>query len=75
MPNAAQIEVLIVENQDQLYTQADAAKYLSVTEHFLAADRVRKREIPYVKIGRCVRYQKSAIDAYLARQTMGGIAA
>ena len=69
------IEVLTVENQDQLLTQSDAAKYLSVTEHFLAADRVRKQEIPYIKIGRCVRYRKSAIDAYLARQTIGGIAA
>lgn len=61
-----------MDNQDVLLNQQEAAKYLAVTEHFLAADRQRKRIVPFVKIGRLVRYQKSAIDAYLASQTMGG---
>ena len=61
-------------NHDPLMTRTQAAEYLAITEYQLDADRQRKREIPYIKIGRLVRYRKSGLDNYLNQQTMGGIA-
>ena len=62
-------------NHDPLLTREQAAKYLTITEYQLDADRQRKRLIPFVKVGRLVRYRKSDLDAYLTQQTFGGVAA
>lgn len=59
-------------SEEVLCDQDQAASYLTVSTHFLAADRQRKREIPFIKIGRLVRYRKSDLDTYLEKQTVGG---
>lgn len=59
----------------EIMTTDDAAAYLSINKRKLQLDRVTKRAIPFIKIGRLVRYSKADLDAYIAAQTVGGKAA
>jgi excisionase family DNA binding protein len=58
-----------------LKTPEQAAAYLAISERQLQLDRVTKRSIPFVKVGRLVRYKQSDLDAFIAAQTVGGNAA
>lgn len=65
----------IIKNQssDPLFTPPQAAGYLEVTESTLSVWRCTGRyDIPFIKVGRLVRYRKSALDAFLDRRTTGG---
>nr|WP_081355805.1 helix-turn-helix domain-containing protein [Nitrosospira multiformis] len=55
---------------DPLLKPAEAAEYIGVTESTLSVWRCTGRyDIPYIKVGRLVRYRKSALDAFLHRRT------
>jgi excisionase family DNA binding protein len=57
---------------DPLLKPAEAAEYIGVTENTLSVWRcVGRYDIPYIKVGRLVRYRKSALDAFLQRRTQG----
>lgn len=65
----------ILKNQstDPLLTPPEAAAYIGVTENTLSVWRcVGRYDIQFVKVGRLVRYRKSALDAFLDRRTVGG---
>ena len=65
----------ILKNQstDPLLTPPEAAAYIGVTENTLSVWRcVGRYNIPFVKVGRLVKYRKSALDAFLDRRTFGG---
>lgn len=49
-----------------LLTTKEAAHYLCVSTAFLERDRWAGARIPFVKIGRNVRYQLAELDAYIA---------
>jgi excisionase family DNA binding protein len=50
---------------------AQAAAYLGVEANTLAIWRCTKRyPLPYIKVGRLVRYRKSDLDAFLASRTV-----
>lgn len=49
-----------------------AAKKLNVSTRFLQLDRVTKRRIPFVKVGRFVRYRMDDLDTYIERSIIGG---
>jgi hypothetical protein len=51
---------------EQLVSTKDAARILCVSEAFLERDRWAGARIPFVKIGRAVRYCQSDLDAYVA---------
>ncbi len=54
-----------------LLSPSQAAAYLGVTERTLAVWRcVGRYNIPYVKVGRLVKYRKSAIDDFLDSRTV-----
>jgi excisionase family DNA binding protein len=54
----------------------DAAAYLDVKPGTLEVWRCTKRyAIPYLKVGRCVRYRRSDLDAFLESCVVGGNAA
>ncbi|AEJ03091.1 hypothetical protein Nit79A3_3367 [Nitrosomonas sp. Is79A3] len=65
----------ILKNQstDPLFTPSEAAAYIGVTENTLSVWRcVGRYNIQFVKVGRLVKYRKSALDAFLDRRTIGG---
>jgi excisionase family DNA binding protein len=57
---------------DPLYDSSEAAEYLGIKENTLAVWRcVGRYDIEYIKVGRLVKYRKSALDAFLKRRTRG----
>jgi len=65
-------EVLKSQDTDPLLTPKETAIYIGVVENTLSVWRCTKRyEIPYIKVGRLVKYRKSALDAFLDRRTVG----
>jgi len=61
---------MVAERPDRLLNEKEAAAYLSVKPISLATWRCNKRyPIPYIKLGRAVRYRLSSLDAFLATIT------
>ncbi len=55
-----------------LLSNLDAAAYLGVTPRTLEVWRCTKRHaIPYIKVGRLVKYRRTDLDAWLKAQTIG----
>jgi predicted site-specific integrase-resolvase len=58
------------KTQNTLLTSTQVAEQLGVTIGTLAGWRSTGTcQIPYLKIGRCVRYNSADIDAFLSDQT------
>lgn len=56
-----------------LLNNEQAAAYIGVTPRTLEVWRCTKRHpIPYIKVGRLVKYRKEALDAFLENQTVSG---
>lgn len=51
----------------RLWGEKEAARYLGVSVEFLQADRAKARRIPYVKLGRAVRYDPVDVLAFKER--------
>ena len=57
-----------------LFTVEEAAAYLTIAKSTLNIWRISGGHgLPFVKLGRSVRYKKSDLDAYLKRQTIGEV--
>ncbi|WP_415878777.1 helix-turn-helix domain-containing protein [Methylomonas sp. TEB] len=57
---------------DPLRSNAEAAAILGVTTATMDVWRSTKRyAIPYIKVGRLVKYRQSALDAFLESRTHG----
>ena len=62
--------ILKHQSTDPLFTPPEAAAYIGVTENTLSVWRcVGRYEIPFVKIGRLVRYKRSDIEAWIESRT------
>ena len=59
-----------IATDDRLLTEKEAAEYLRIKVRQLYNWRVSGL-IPFIRIGKALRYRKSAIDQALARFTMG----
>ncbi len=58
-------------NADPQLPEAEAAEYLGVKPNTLAVWRTTGRySLPYVKVGRLVRYRKSDLDRFIASRTV-----
>lgn len=56
----------------ELGTQPDVCRRYNVSPSFLEHDRLRAVPlIPFIKLGRAVRYRWSDVEAALARMTVG----
>jgi excisionase family DNA binding protein len=53
----------------KLLTTEQAAKYLTIKPWTLRA-WVSQRKIPFVKIGRCVRFEQSALDNFILKNSV-----
>ena len=77
MSNAAlqQVEphpILASLLRSDLLNTEQAAAYLGVTSRTLEVWRCTKRHaIPYIKVGRLVKYRKAELDHWLIQQTIG----
>lgn len=57
--------------QSILLTTEHAAPHIGITPHTLAVWRCNKRHvIPYIKVGRLVKYRLADLDAWLASRTV-----
>lgn len=54
----------------RLLSEPDAAVYMGTTARHLEELRYR-RELPFVKVGRLVRYDVKALDRYITTNTIG----
>jgi excisionase family DNA binding protein len=62
----------LLQTQTNLFGNDAAAAYLGVTPRTLEVWRCTKRhQIPYIKVGRLVKYRQAALDTWLAAQTVG----
>ena len=58
--------------ESKLMSRREAAHYLGVSPQTLAVWACTQRYyLPLVKIGRHVKYRKSDLDAFIARNTLG----
>lgn len=55
----------------RLLTQKEAAELTRMSEKWLERDRWVERRIPYVKIGRAIRYRAEDIAAYIDANVQG----
>ena len=63
----------ILKTQSNLLDTDEAAVYVGVTPRTLEVWRcVKRHAIPYIKVGRLVKYKRSALDAWLESRTVGG---
>lgn len=64
------------KHRPQMLHTTEAAEYLNVTPHTLEVWRCTGRhKLPFVKVGRLVRYRVADLDAWLASRTVCGEAA
>jgi hypothetical protein len=61
-------------NEDEnLLDPEQAAKYLGVKPETLAVWRCTKRyDLPYIKVGRCIRYRPADVKAFNDRNYFNG---
>lgn len=52
-----------------MLNEAEAAEFLGISCFKMRRDRRLGSQIPYVKVGRSVRYRLEDIKAYIERQT------
>jgi len=58
---------------EALLTRRQAAELLGLRPQTLAVWASAQRyDLPYIKVGRCVRYRMRDLQAFLKRRTVGG---
>ena len=58
------------ESASDLLSREQAAAYLGVAAQTLAIWKCTKRQdLPYVKVGRLIKYKRSELDAFIRRNT------
>ena len=63
--------ILKNSSSNPLFTPSEAATYIGVTENTLSVWRcVGRYAIPFIKVGRLVRYRVSDLDAWLESRTL-----
>ena len=68
-----QIQPQTVKTLVALLTPSETAEVLGVQADTLAVWRTRKRyDLPYVKVGRSVRYRAKDVAEFIERQTIAG---
>jgi hypothetical protein len=60
----------VTDELPTLSTPAELARFMRTTTNSLAQDRYLGRGVPFIKVGRRVRYSRSDVLAYLERNTM-----
>ena len=56
----------------KLLTENEVEQFYGINKRTLQRERIFNIGIPFVKLGRRVRYQQSTIDQYIKDNTVGG---
>jgi excisionase family DNA binding protein len=65
-----------IESLPELLTEQQATEYLQLADGTLSVWRsTRRHGLPFVKVGRCVRYRRADLAAWLAARTVSPVAA
>lgn len=56
---------------DRLMDQKEAAQLLGMSEAWFEMNRFKRTGLPYVKIGRAIRYRESDIQKYISDHIVG----
>lgn len=68
--NLASFEKTFIKTSE-LLTREQAANYLGITSSTLAVwASVKRYNLPYVKVGRLVKYRRADLDAFISRRTV-----
>jgi excisionase family DNA binding protein len=60
------------QSKAELFNNTEAAAYIGVTPGTLEVWRSTKRyNLPFIKVGRLVKYRKESLDAFLESRTVG----
>lgn len=60
------MKINIKDTVEELLSNREAARYLSMSEAFLNRDRWQGATIPFIRIGsRAIRYRKSDLDNFV----------
>lgn len=71
-PSGRALRIASPSPNHELLTRKEAAAYLGVAEKTLAMWKWSGRYgLPFVKIGRLVKYRKSDLDAFIAQRIFG----
>ena len=63
--------IIASQNANKLLTTKEAADYIGVLPGTLGIWRCTKRHmIPFIKVGRLVKYRKSDLDTFLDQRTI-----
>ena len=63
--------ILKNSSSDPLFTSPEAAAYIRVSENTIVVWRCTGRyKIPFIKVGRLVRYRRSDLEAWLESRTL-----
>lgn len=57
----------MTDDHEPPFDRAEAARRLGVKESWL---RDHRNEVPFVRLGRFIRYTQACIDAYIDRRTV-----
>lgn len=69
---SANVLNLIAHKYTELLNSDQAAAYIGVSPGTLEVWRCTKRyQIPFIKVGRLVRYRRSELDSFLEYRTIG----
>ena len=61
------------ELQDELFTESQTAEYLNIKRQTLTVWRSTKRyALPFVRVGRSIRYRRRDLELFLTARTVGG---
>lgn len=64
---------IIRPHSKEFMTRKEAAHLLGIKEQTLAKwASVGRYDLPYIKVGKAVRYRRADIESYLTRNTVGG---
>ncbi len=60
-----------MDNDRRLLTRAETAELLGLKVQTLACWAVSGKHLPFVKVGRSVRYKRDDVEQFIERQTVG----
>ena len=63
--------MLSIKDHQPLLNEAQVGEILGVSRAWLWRDRQKNREIPFIKLGGCIRYRLLDIESHIEKNIIG----